>query len=95
MWCIQFPHPYRPEVTRLMIVFPSVKEMELDAFFEEIRSLKPVRGEIHITHPPSVTSMQTLLQKVGLDYIPVNATRSVGYLLHDKATTLQSVQNLS
>lgn len=88
-WMVRYAHPIRNGVSRLMAVFPSLNDMSPTGF-EELARLNPLRGETHVANTNLVEPMKRALAEVGLSsLITVNATRSVGYFLHEKAAELQ------
>jgi hypothetical protein len=88
VWSVHFAHPIRDEVSRFMAVVPSWNELT-SKLFEKVALLRPLQGEIHVANDDVAVPMQCALTAAGLTSITVNATRSVGYILHEKAADLQ------
>ena len=88
VWSVCFSHPIRPDVFRVMAVIPSWRDLTFD-LFGELAKLHPLQGEIHVSRDDDVVSqMQDVLTLAGLTSITINATKYVGYMLHEKAINL-------
>ncbi len=87
VWSVSFSHPIRPDVFRVMAVIPSWRDLTFD-LFEELAKLHPVQGEIHASRDDVASQIQDALTVAGVTSITINATKSVGYILHEKAAHL-------
>jgi hypothetical protein len=88
VWCLRYEHPIRKDISRLMVMFPLLDHFSLN-FFKSLPSLKPTQGEIHVSNEDAANELKQILNGEGLSFINVNATRSVGYLLHEKLVDLK------
>jgi hypothetical protein len=86
--CVAFAHPLRPHTTRLMCVLPSLPPLPVLAC---LAALEPARGEAHVTSGEEAAGVvRAALVAVGLGAVIVNASESVGYILHAQAAAVHS-----
>jgi len=91
--CMSFAHPLREGTGRLICTMASCPPQEILA---ELKSLRPVRGEAFIDTSDKLAAAVAKTSLAGAELgieVSVNASESVGYVLHDKAAELLVVDS--
>lgn len=89
VWCICFPHPHRDNVKRIMAAFSEIPAI---SGLKKLAELNPLRGELHLdpSHDEAIVKKtRDALVSGNLKNVTINASRAVGYILHQKAKTLK------
>lgn len=89
--CLAFAHPLRAgECCRVLCVMPGAAP-SVDAL-AILAAAAPERGEAHVVPAgeDAVRMWRAALDAAGLAAIPINATESVGYVLHPRASEIAS-----
>lgn len=87
--CVSFPHPWRPNILRLMCVSLGLPTR---AVLETVAAVQLISGEV-FCDDMSTKWVRELTQQVGIEAaLVVNASEHVGYWLHDRVAELRPTE---